>query len=280
MDDLTSARVLADSTYINGIRLITLETVFPRCILAEVNTHKDPSRNSGSSRAIPVEKQIQKLLETPWVPALFPVNQAGMSVGEFFPVGGPTDVEARRVWLWARDQAVTAASRLVDLGVHKGVTNRLIEPFMYHTAIITATREAWEHIFALRCHPSAQPEFQRLAHLIREAINASDPRVLDWDEWHLPLIGFPGDEALSLADQIRVSVGRVARVSYLTHEGIRDVDADLGLFKRLVGDDPKHASPAEHQAMPCMNPRMFANFEGWVQARKYIELGAPFPGEA
>lgn len=276
MPDLTSARVLCDSTYLNGTRLTTIEAVFPRMLLSEVNTHKDPSRNSASSRAIPVQKQIQKLLTEPWVPTRFPMNQPGMSVAEFFPLGSPTDVEARRLWLWARDQAITATSRLVELGIHKGIANRLLEPFMWHTGILSATEEAWAHIFDLRCAPDAQPEFQVLANAIRDAIAGSSPKMLQWNEWHLPLTGFPGDEALSLADLIRVSVARVARVSYLTHEGVRDVNADIALFTRL--QESRHLSPFEHAASPSPQPQHYANFHGWMQARKYVELGAPLPG--
>jgi hypothetical protein len=63
-----AARILADSCSPAGIRLTTFEVTYPRIVLAEFNTHRDFSRNSASSRAIPVEKQVAKVLADPFVP--------------------------------------------------------------------------------------------------------------------------------------------------------------------------------------------------------------------
>jgi hypothetical protein len=42
---------------------------------------------------------------------------------------------------------------------------------------------------------------------------------------------------------------RCARVSYKTFDGKpTTIEADLGLFEKLVGGAPIHASPTEHQA--------------------------------
>lgn len=76
-------------------------------------------------------------------------------------------------WLWARDMAVQAAINLNNCGVKyhpngdtskltgdgRGLTkqlcNRLLEPFMWHTVLITATE--WENFFALRCPQYVEP---------------------------------------------------------------------------------------------------------------------------
>ena len=57
------AKVLADSISPAGHRLTTLEATFPRFVLAEFNTHRVFSRNSASSRAIPIAKQLRRVLE-------------------------------------------------------------------------------------------------------------------------------------------------------------------------------------------------------------------------
>ena len=58
----------------------------------------------------------------------------------------------------ARDGAVDAARQLDALGVHKQVANRVLEPFMWHTVIITATD--WDGFWLQRCSPLAQPEIR------------------------------------------------------------------------------------------------------------------------
>lgn len=65
-----------------------------------------------------------------------------------------------------------------------------------------------------------------------------------------------------------ISTGRCARVSYLTHFGTRDPDADLQLAIKLK--KAGHMSPFEHVATPSYNANSLSNFVGWLQFRKTI----------
>ena len=91
---MIEARILADSVC-NGHRLTTFECTFPRVILAEFNTHRMISRNAASSRAIPVEKMIQRVIDDPFIPE-FRLNQKGMQAGE--PLEDYDANEAERWW--------------------------------------------------------------------------------------------------------------------------------------------------------------------------------------
>lgn len=62
-----------------------------------------------------------------------------------FPLGNYT---LNEMWLMIRDKIVNATLLLYCLGVSKQLCNRLLEPFMWHTVIVTATE--WENFFALR----------------------------------------------------------------------------------------------------------------------------------
>jgi thymidylate synthase ThyX len=150
--------------------------------------------------------------------------------------------------------------------VHKQELNRLLEPFLWHTVIVSATE--WENFFELRCAPNAQPEIRAAALLMLEAMNASVPQALDYGQWHTPLLQFD-ENALDLETRRRVSAARCARVSYLTHEGIREIERDLELYERLRGD--RHLSPFEHVATPAPDGAFHANFRGWLQMRRDIE---------
>jgi len=110
------AKILADSIA-DGVRLTTMEVTFPRFILAEFNTHRVFSRNSASSRAIPVEKRIAQVRENPFIPEGFTKNQRGMQASEL--IGDEHQANARHSWLRARDQAVLEAEFLACQGVHK-----------------------------------------------------------------------------------------------------------------------------------------------------------------
>lgn len=306
-----SAKILADSISPLGHRLTTFEVCFPRLVLAEFNTHRMFSRNSASSRAIPVAKQLRKIMEDPFVPESFGINQAGMQSHEF--LDGMKHDEAREIWLRGRDRAVLTAFelmmgkgwfravfggdgdetleeqfddalRLLDpkyrnasipdadfLNVHKQLANRVLEPYMWHTVIVTATE--WSNYFALRADKEAQPEIRRIAELMLEIYESSQPAQVDFGQWHLPLVR---DDELTAGEVpydswCKISAGRCARVSYLTHDGQRDLQADIDLHDRLSGNG--HMSPLEHPARP-MTPEELAanpwsgNFFGWWQYRK------------
>lgn len=283
------AKMLCDSISPDGIRLTTMEVTFPRIVLAEFNTHRMFSRNSASSRAIPVEKQLKKL-ENPFVPIYWGKNQKGMQADQELESGDKQAAEAR--WRQACLAAMSAAQDLLKLGIHKQITNRLLEPFMWHTVICTATE--WNNFFALRRHKDAQPEIKKIADLMWELLYDNSPNAINYSDWHLPLID-PNevfDLEVNGLDVKMVSIGRCARVSYLTHDGIRDPKADIKLCEDLKRNG--HMSPLEHVARPMtqeeikfwskydysqdrlLHEPFCGNFKGWIQFRKEIPHEADF----
>lgn len=266
-----SCRVVCDSesTY-TRIRLTTLEITLPRIVLAEINTHRMLSRNSASSRAIPIERRIAQVDADPFIPESFGKNRPGMQASE--DLAGEEAKQARTIWLDGLRDALDHARELAHLGVHKQLANRLLEPYAWTTVLITATE--WDNFFALRCSPEAQPEIRRAAEMMRDAMGFSVPRVLSAGEWHLPYIDEHDRRELKADALIDISVGRCARVSTLTHEGRRDYMADLSLTKRLR--DSGHMSPFEHPAMATKSDAFCGNFAGWKQARKFLDNEADF----
>lgn len=276
-----NARVILDSISSAGHRLTTLEVTFHRFVLAEFNTHRMFSRNSASSRAIPIEKQLFRVRTDLAYPIEWGRNQKGMQAGLSFE--GREAWECRYLWAKAADaacQTVEALQDVGDFGLHKQVANRLLEPFMWQTVLVTATE--WQNFFRQRCHPDAQPEMRVAAQAMYDAYLASTPVELDDGDWHTPLI--QPDEIFVPMERRQISTGRCARVSYMTHEGVRDPGKDLELFDRLANQQPPHASPLEHIATPWhsnvqhipMGGRVYTvpklgNFLGWAQSRH--ELG-------
>jgi len=241
-----ACKILADSISLAGHRITTFEVTFPRIVLAEVNTHCMLARCSASSRAQPVPKKINAVQLDPFIPEAFGRNQKGMQPGE--ALDGQEDRKARELWVTAASDAVYNAGRLAALGVHKQYANRLLEPFSWHTAVITATE--WDNFEHLRVNPMAQGEFQTIARMMKEAREHSEPRKLLEDEWHMPYVGF--HEGIELQkdaiNPVKVSVARCARVSTLTQDGVRDSRADVALYERLL--ESGHMSPLEHVARP------------------------------
>lgn len=271
------AKIICDSTA-SGTRLTTMEVTLPRIVLAEFNTHRMFSRNSASSRAIPVEKRIQAILDNPFVPEAFAANKAGMQAGA--SLNDDDGMAARFEWLMARDNAVESARALAAIGVHKQWANRLIEPFSWTTIVVTSTE--WENFFNLRISALAQPEIRRAAELMKAAMDASTPKVLNVEDWHLPYIRNEDVTEVCTDDDFyecsvdrtlaKISAARCARVSYLTHDGVRDIRKDIELHDRLF--ESRHMSPFEHPALVTYHAPTFrwaSNFRApWLQYRKMI----------
>jgi thymidylate synthase ThyX len=269
-----TAKIIADSVNPNGDRLTTFEIKLHRYVLAEFNTHRVNSRNFQSSRACPVERMIANILKEDEM--VYPLHwgrkQKGMVAD--LEIDEADQLEAIAIWDEARKDMIRHVRRLLEIDVHKQVANRLLEPFMAITGIVTATD--YSNFFAQRCHPDAQPEIQALANAMKAAYDASVPERLEAGEWHLPLINGADwvdatDRGYVEEDMIKVSIGRCARVSYLNHDGLRSLSDDTKLYWRLLEADPPHLSPFEHCAMALGKSEKRANFTGFEAYRFQLE---------
>jgi thymidylate synthase ThyX len=277
-----SARVLLDSVSPAGIRLTTMEVRYPRFIHSELLTHRVLSRNSSSSRAIPIRKMIEAVRSDPALPMWWGRNQSGMQARE--EIDQATRALAEAEWKLALEDALEHAERLTasDINLHKQLVNRILEPFAWITVIVTATE--WANFFTQRTHEDAQPELKHIAGLMLQAYRESTPRSLELGEWHTPLIQPDEEVGLSQDERLRISVARCARVSYLSHDGTRDHAKDIELYERLVGGGANgHWSPFEHVATPLRDAATWSgNFRGWEHYRKHCaqEHASTFPDEA
>jgi len=275
-----TAQIVADSVSPQGIRLSTLALRYPRWIHAEFMTHRLFSRNASSSRAVPVKRL--SALEREY-PLWWGANIRGMQSGTRLP--DEQAAMAKAVWDRMADACAAGVAELAELGLHKQWANRPLEWFTSISVLVSAT--SFDNFFGVRWHPDAQPEIQELARQMFLAIEASSPRALEPDQWHLPYVPPEEAETIDLDTARRCSAARCARVSYLNHDGSEpNVEKDLSTFSKLAGDpngppQPLHASPMEHQATPdCLtdpdipdswkNPAQHGNFHGWRQFRKML----------
>ena len=119
----------------------------------DIVVHNCVSKNSSSSRAIPVSKMLEHTKNINLKPVYFGSKKSGMQAGDEL-VG--EDLEyAHAVWDSALASAIGQAELLDDCGVAKEVTNRLVEPFQLVKVVCTATD--WDNFFNLRLHPDSDP---------------------------------------------------------------------------------------------------------------------------
>lgn len=249
------------------------------------------SKNSASSRARPMWKTLLEVIENPVIPN-FQKNQSGMQSSVYL---NKDEMQlAIQEWLIARDNAVIQAVKLsprenkskseieawakidshtgikytnsYSLDIHKQWVNRLVEPFMWHTVIVSGTD--WDNFFNLRVHAAAQDEIKSVAYSMLSAYKDSNPTQLSLGEWHIPYLK-DTDNDLSTENKLKCSVARCARVSYLTHDGKLDRDKDIILHDRLAKDG--HWSAFEHAAECANHSNYVGNFKGWNQYRKSFQ---------
>jgi len=300
--ELITARILADSVAPNGVRMTTMEIEYPRFILAELNTHRMLSKNSASSRAIPVKAMHQHMTENPAQPVHWGKNQPGMQASVELTDNDLADVKF--MWRRAQQDAMHWAWQMAErVGLHKQVANRITEPWMTMKTVISGTE--WANFWWLRAHRDAQPEIHELATKMFAAYSASTPQPLQPGEWHLPyvkshrlssgeLIYLDATDTPITTEQAKIiSASCCAQVSYRKSD---DSYAKAEkIFRQLIESQPCHASPVEHQATPMeswayetvqddpqhlrkygythmtMDGDLWSgNLRGWIQHRKLI----------
>lgn len=256
-----SATIIAHSkSAVDGKEIITYELEYHRYIHSELMTHRTFSRNAASSRAIPVSKMIDLVRTSPATPIHWGKNQAGMQADKEIE-----NVNGSGIEKWWKDCAIQACNEAhemtTNLGLHKQITNRLLEPFQMIKVVVTATE--WDNFFWLRFHKAAQPEIQELARCMLVAKKRSVAEVLQVGEWHTPYVDHWRDEDglkyilededgqgffCNIQDALKVSASCCAQVSYRkTDDSLEKADK---VWQMLTTDERTHSSPTEHQATP------------------------------
>lgn len=322
--------ILADSISPQGNRLTTFKVTYPRIIHAEMCRHRILSRNTASSRAIPFEKMVKDVQENPFIPISWQKTHKGMQGSEYFTE--EDDIQgAIDEWLESRDGQIANAKQLNKQGVTKQLCNRLLEPFVWTTELVSGTE--WDNFFSLRCpkyyfepnkeyfkskkdyaeayksyfdcdemegfyndtewlkinESQAEIHIQKIAEMMWDCYNESNPKTLQAGEWHIPY----GDISMSILDQqelsfkfpnikskedlkCRIATARAARISYTTlgDNPKIDYEADIKLHDRLL--ESKHLSCFEHCARVMNNEEYMSFIKGQIDI---IELDEPNIGD-
>ena len=267
-----------------------------------------------NSRAIPFEK-MEVVKNEPFIPLAFQCQHKGMQGNQY--ITDPYVIEKKKEkWSNAINSAVKLA---VDLSneeisasyytndengvpihtkdvyfenssVSKQLCNRLLEPFMWVTQIVTGSREAFENLFRLRCpiynieglkftskkeaielhshlkdmtdlewlqcnSGQAEIHFMDLAEKMYDALNESEPTELESGEWHIPFSNEPCfTPEMSLMDKIVLSCAMIARTSYTKIGDSQNISLETArnIFERCKKE--RHDSIFEH-AGRCMTKR-------------------------
>lgn len=143
-----SAKIVADSIDSRGNRLTSYVLTYPRYIHSELMTHRMFSRNAASSRAIPFDKMVNMIKEDPFIPIAWQKDHKGMQGTEYFE--DPTEIKILETrWKINAQDAIWKAQQYSEDKVTKQICNRLLEPFMWYTVLVTATE--YDNFFKLRC---------------------------------------------------------------------------------------------------------------------------------
>lgn len=277
------ARVVADSTNPNGVRLVTFELEYPRMIHAEVLVHRTLSRNASSSRAVPTLKAVEHVRNNLAMPVFFGLNQRGMSSSKEHP----NREACEKAWKHFANTVCDGVEALASENLHKQIAARPLEPFQKMKSIVSATD--LNNFFWLRDDADAQPEIQTLARVMKQAMQESRSVELSVGDWHTPYWGegyvLKNDADIEKAK--RTSVSCVAQVSYRNLDDSEEKTDKI--FNMLIKADKMHASPLESVCSPIpdfdwqkewpegvthinRNKEPYSgNMRGWLQWRNLFE---------
>lgn len=257
------AKILLDSVSPVGHRLTTYELTYPRYIHAQLLTHRVFSRNAQSSRAERTEKLLNRMISQPVRPLQWNYAQKGMQPGERMSARHARACDL--LWNQSMMAVLEHVRDMVNFNASKELINRLLEPYLTITTILTGTE--FDNFFKLRCADDTQREMQVLANHMKETYEKSEPRPVAYGDYHMPFANFLPD-SLGEHDKLRCAVARCARVSYCAHDGSYSPEQDLQLYDRLL--ESGHMSPFEHVARPA-ETEPWKNLTGWVTHRAELE---------
>lgn len=255
--------VQASMNSVTNTPVYTMLATYPRAIHAQFLTHRDKSKNSSSSRAIPVLTEIQNIMNDP-VEVYWTRNQAGM---QGVRIEDEAEIDKLNALVLAhRESAFELAKTLSDkdgFNIHKQNVNRYLEPFANITVLISATE--WANFDWLRIDGAAQDEIETLAILLRDCRESMVPMPIYEGEYHVPFVDRVRDEdgvlryysqdskqELTLEDAILVSSSCNAQTSYRRLD--ESIEKAHDMKAKLQNGDKLHASPFEHIATPIQLP--------------------------
>jgi hypothetical protein len=291
----------------NGIKIPTLVLEYPRAIHAQLLTHRVFSKNSSSSRAVPIKAAIEQIEKEP-AEYIWTENKSGMS-GNFITDSvkiNKIQEATSALWNHVKQTVLYLGSKESEggLNVHKQNAARFLEPFQNIRIVLTSTE--WENWDWLRIDAAAQPEIAQLAEMIFEARISNEYMELREGEWHVPFIVRKIDEKdpvklityhhpetdkeLTAVEAIELSMSICAQTSF-RKEDYSDEKTENVIDKLFTGKKV-HASPSEHQATPIPQFTDYGdnneewplgithidrkhrywsgNFCGWIQNRQLI----------
>lgn len=271
-----------------GTKIYTLELEYPRAIHAQLLTHRVFSKNSSSSRAVPIKTAIAQILSNP-AKFLWTDNEPGMQ-GQV--ITDPDKLESIEGAVQAlRDQTIKVVKFLGlppkegGLNVHKQNAARYLEPFQNIKICLTATE--WENWDWLRIDGAAQGEIKELAEAIYKARQEAKPMILGHNEWHVPYVErrgtengieywIPSDDGsepiqVDVEYAIKYSMAMAAQTSYRKADGSDEKIETV--IDRLFNGAKVHASPSEHQATPITTFTVGAFIEdfGWPKGVTHMD---------
>lgn len=147
-----SATIVADSINQQGDRLISIKAICDNKTLKTLlNEHKNLNITYTDIDLIETDTVIGSIETNPFIPIAWKREYKSMQGSEYLT--DPDNIaDANSVWLMAREDAIFQAKLLSENeGVTKQLCNRLLEPFMWTTMLITGSREGWDNFFHLRC---------------------------------------------------------------------------------------------------------------------------------
>lgn len=212
--------------------LITVQIETPLYVWMELLTHKRPSRNASSNRAMPPQVNLNLGY---FMPKNFHYKSKGMQSGEI--VSEEIQKLAEIGWVEVWEFCKAKVLEFDSWGITKEESSRLLPTFKIMNGLVTATKDAWDCLLDLRTAKNADKAMQELANKIKKSIQEK--------EWNYSYLHQPFllEEEKSLPDSGYLAAGRIARLSY---GDIKNKDGDIELGKRLLNDG--HFSCFEHSA--------------------------------
>lgn len=157
--NISARPVLLTSPFASHHRygLTTIEVNVPLYVWTELLTHKRLSRNATSNRAMPNGRNVAMGY---YQPPVFYAKGSGMAIGD--PLLANTQDIAQTIYREVWEFCAAKSKELDTMGVCKEQSSRVLPTTKMIKGYVTGTVAAWQAVFSLRKHPSADCAMQLL----------------------------------------------------------------------------------------------------------------------
>lgn len=269
---MIKVKIILDSINEENSRLTTIIIKCPQSFSHEFMKHKMFIKNIGNFKQDTILTTIESVEKD-----MSLLKNIGKKTKKIEKIAHDLKFKVTQMWLNRAKKVENEAKKLINLGMHKQIANKILEPYVFNTILITGTQKSYSDFFLLAEKRQKIKEMQILANEIILIYKNNKPVLLPEGSWHLPYITQGDLDIINFDDYnqcmdilCKISAVRCLKMNYFNFSSNShfDIGLELDVYNKMIESFPVNISFTEHIAMSSIsNKQMESSFDSWIKYR-------------